>query len=198
MKKQRMGVIIILALLVFVMPVYAGVPLDAVQKCVNDMLDVLRDPKLKPESATEKKKDKLRVIYKNMFDEVEFSKRTLTRHWNEFTPDQRKEFVKLFEEILENSYADKILSYTNERVEFYKENKLSDTQVEVQSKIITSSKEIPMFYRMILKDGKWKVYDVVIENVSLVQNYRTQFNDILAKDNAEKLLQTLRKKLNKK
>lgn len=198
MKKQLMGVMIILAVLIFSLPVFAGVALNSVQKSVNDVLDVLRDPKLKPASAMEMKKEKLRVIYKNMFDEMEFSKRTLTRNWNSFTPAQRTEFVNLFEQVLENSYADKILSYTNEKVEFYKENKLSNTQVEVQSKIITSSKEIPIFYRMIFKDGKWKVYDVVIENVSLVQNYRTQFNDILAKDKPEKLLETLRKKLNKK
>ena len=117
---------------------------------------------------------------------------------NSFTPAQRTEFVHLFEQVLENSYADKVLSYTNEKIEFYKENKLSNNQVEVQSKIITSSKEIPIFYRMIFKDGQWKVYDVVIENVSLVQNYRTQFSEILAKDKPEKLLETLRKKLNKK
>jgi phospholipid transport system substrate-binding protein len=198
MKNPWIRFILIAMLLLFTVPVYAGVPLDSVKKSVNDVLDVLRDPKLKPVSATEQKKDKLRVIYKSMFDEIEFSKRTLTRNWNNFTPAQRTEFVNLFEQILENSYADKILSYTNERVEFYKEHQLSDTQVEVQSKIITSSKEIPIFYRMILKDGKWRVYDVVIENVSLVQNYRTQFSDILAKDSPDKLLDVLRKKLSKK
>ena len=195
MKKILMRSMILLMILIFALPVYAGVPLDSVKKSVNDVLDVLRDPKLKPASATEMKKDKLRAIYKGMFDEIEFSKRTLTRNWNTFTPAQRTEFVNLFEQVLENSYADKILSYTNEKVEFYKENKLSDTQVEVQSKIITSSKEIPIFYRMILKDGKWKVYDVVIENVSLVQNYRTQFNDILSKNPPEHLLETLREKV---
>jgi phospholipid transport system substrate-binding protein len=195
MKKQLTGLIIILILLIFSVPVYAGVPLNTVQKSVNDVLDVLRNPKLKPESAKEIKKEKLRVIYKSMFDEIEFSKRTLTRNWNSFSPAQRTEFVNLFEQILENSYADKILSYTNEKVEFYKEEMKSDTQAEVQSKIITSSKEIPIFYRVILKDGKWKVYDVVVENVSLVQNYRTQFSDILAKDKPEQLLEILRKKV---
>ena len=194
MKKQRTGLIIILTLLFFSIPVYAGAPLDTARKSVNEVLDVLRNPKLK---AEEIKKEKLRVIYKSMFDEIEFSKRTLTRNWNNFTPAQRAEFVNLFEQILENSYADKILGYTNEKVEFYKENKLSDTQVEVQSKIITSSKEVPIFYRMILKEGKWKVYDVVVENISLVQNYRTQFNDILAKDTPDQLLETLRKKVSK-
>lgn len=195
MKKQLTGLMVILTLLIFFLPVYAGVPLDSVKKSVNDVLDVLRNPKLKPESAKEIKKEKLRMIYKSMFDEIEFSKRTLTRNWNSFSPAERTEFVNLFEQILEKSYADKILSYTNEKVEFYKEEMKSDTQAEVQSKIITSSKEIPIFYRMILKDGKWRVYDVVIENVSLVQNYRSQFNDILAKDKPEQLLETLRKKV---
>jgi phospholipid transport system substrate-binding protein len=197
MKKLIAGFAAILALLIFTLPVYAGAPQDAVQKSVNDVLDVLHNPKLKADSAKEIKKEKLRVIYKNMFDEIEFSKRTLTRNWNSFNTTQRTEFVNLFEQVLEKSYADKILDYTNEKVEFYKENMLSDTQAEVQSKIITSSKEIPIFYRVILKDGKWKVYDVVIENVSLVQNYRTQFNDILAKETPEQLLETLRKKVSK-
>ncbi len=185
----------ILIILAFSVPVYAGVPMTTAENAVNKVLDVLRDPKLKSPASKEIKKEKLRIIYKDMFDEIEFSKRTLVRNWNKFSPAQRTEFVNLFEQVLENSYADKILDYTNERVVFYKENKLSDTQFEVQSKIITASKEIPIFYRMILKDGKWKVYDVVVENVSLVQNYRTQFNDILAKDKPEKLLETLRKKV---
>jgi len=195
MKKQLAGLLIILALLMFSIPVYAGAPLDSVKKCVNDVIALLSDPKLKAESAKEIKKEKLRVLYKQMFDEIEFSKRTLTRNWNKFTPAQREEFVKLFEQVLEKAYGDKVLSYTNEKVDFHKETILSENQAEVQSKIITSSKEIPVFYRVILKNGKWKVYDVVVENVSLVQNYRTQFNDILAKDSPEKLLEVLRKKV---
>jgi phospholipid transport system substrate-binding protein len=197
MKKQLAGLVIILMFLVFALPVYAGAPLDAVKVNVNNVLDVLRNPKLKAESAKEIKKEKLRIIYKTMFDENEFSRRTLSRNWSKFSSAQQAEFVKLFEEVLEKSYADKILDYTNEKVEFSKEEMKSDTQAEVQTKIITSSKEIPIYYRMILKDGKWKVYDVVVENVSLVQNYRTQFNDILAKNTPEQLLQTLRKKVSK-
>jgi phospholipid transport system substrate-binding protein len=162
---------------------------------VNRVLDVLRDAKLKSPAAKEIKKEKLRIIYKDMFDEIEFSKRTLTRNWNKFSPAERVEFVKLFEQILEKSYIDKILDYSNEKVDFYKESMLSDNQAEIQTKIITSSKEIPIFYRMILKDSKWKVYDVVVENVSLVQNYRTQFNDILGKNTPEQLLEILRKKV---
>jgi len=192
---KRIVVFCVLIIFVLSIPVYAGVPMTTVETNVNKVLGVLRDSKLKSPAAKEKKKEKLRVIYKDMFDEIEFSKRTLTRNWNKFSPAERVEFVKLFEQILEKSYIDKILDYSNEKVSFYKESMLSDNQAEIQTKIVTASKEIPIYYRMILKDGKWKVYDVVVENVSLVQNYRTQFNDILGKNTPEQLLEILRKKV---
>lgn len=193
--KKRFVVFSLLIIFILSVPAYAGAPTVAVDNTVKRVLDVLRDPKLKSPTAKEIKKEKLRVIYKDMFDEMEFSRRTLTRNWKKFTPDQRTEFVSLFEQVLERAYLDKILDYSNEKIVFYKEDLLTDNQVEVQSKIVTASKEIPIFYRMILKDGKWKVYDVVVENVSLVQNYRTQFNEILADGTPEQLLQTLRKKV---
>ncbi len=193
--KKRFIVFSLLIIFILSVPAYAGAPTVAVDKTVKRVLDVLRDPKLKSPAAKDIKKEKLRVIYKDMFDEMEFSRRTLTRNWKKFTPDQRTEFVNLFEQVLERAYLDKILDYSNEKIIFYKEDTLTDNQVEVQSKIVTASKEIPIFYRMILKDGTWKVYDVVVENVSLVQNYRTQFNEILAEGTPEQLLQTLRKKV---
>jgi phospholipid transport system substrate-binding protein len=193
--KKQFAVLSVLIIFVLSISVYAGVPMTTAEASVNRVLDVLRDAKLKSPAAKEIKKEKLRIIYKDMFDEIEFSKRTLTRNWNKFSPAERVEFVKLFEQILEKSYIDKILDYSNEKVDFYKESMLSDNQAEIQTKIITSSKEIPIFYRMILKDSKWKVYDVVVENVSLVQNYRTQFNDILGKNTPEQLLEILRKKV---
>jgi phospholipid transport system substrate-binding protein len=184
-------------LIIFILsvPAYAGAPTVAVDNTVKRVLDVLRDPKLKSPTTKEIKKEKLRVIYKDMFDEMEFSKRTLTRNWKKFTPKQQEEFVNLFEQVLEKSYIDKILDYSNEKIVFYKETMIPEDKAEVQSKIVTASKEIPIDYRMILKDGKWKVYDVVVENVSLVQNYRTQFNEILSDGTPEQLLQTLRKKV---
>jgi len=194
MKRPIVALNIIL-LLLFSLPVYAGPPLDAVQLSVNKGFDVLRDPKLKAESAREVKKEKLRLIYNNLFDDVEMGKRTLSRNWNNMNTAQRQEFVKLFRQVLEKAYVDRILDYTNEEVVFDKETMLSETQAEVQTRVITSSKEIPISYRAILKDGSWKVYDVVIENVSLVLNYRTQFNEILAKNTPEQLLEILRKKV---
>ena len=97
--------------------------------------------------------------------------------------------------MLEKAYIDKILSYTNEKIVFPKETMLASNQAEVQTEIITSSKTIPIFYRLILKDDTWRVYDVVVENVSLVQNYRSQFNSILAKNTPGQLLEILRKKV---
>ena len=194
MKRLFVGLSILMLFLI-TSAVYAGAPLDAVKVNADKVLDVLRDPKLKAPSAKEIKKDKLRVIYVNMFDEVELSRRSLGMNWNKLNNAQRQEFVKLFEQVLEKAYADKILAYTNEKIEFTKESMISGNLAEVRTKVITASKEIPITYRVILKDGAWRVYDVVIENVSLVQNYRTQFNDILAKNTPEQLLEILRKKV---
>jgi phospholipid transport system substrate-binding protein len=178
-----------------VLPVYAGAPLDMVQTNVNKVLEVLRDPKLKDESAKKIKREKLEVIYEQMFDEVELSRRTLGANWNKLNTSQQQEFTQLYRQVLEKAYIDKILSYTNEKIVFPKENMLANNQAEVQTKVVTASKEIPIFYRVIQKNGAWKVYDVVVENVSLVQNYRSQFNDILGKNKPDQLLEILRKKV---
>ncbi len=194
--KKRLAFMGILCVLVMSTAAYAAGPLATAEVAVGKVLDVLRDPKFKGPEAKQAKTERLRVIYKDMFDEIEFSRRTLARNWNRFSPSERAEFVDLFEQVLEKAYLDKILDYSNEKIVFYQENMLSDKQAEILSKIVTSSKEIPIFYRMILKDGKWKVYDVVVENMSLVQNYRAQFNDILGTDNPpEQLLVILRKKV---
>jgi len=194
MKRIIMNVIIGL-LMLLPLSASAGVPLDTVQVNVNKVLEVLRDPAMKPASAKAVKKEKLRLIYERMFDEVELSRRALARNWNRLDAAQRQEFVQLFRQVLEKAYIDKILSYTNEKVVFDRERMLSANQAEVPTRIVTPSKTIPITYRVIQKGGVWKVYDVVVESVSLVQNYRTQFNEILGNQKPEQLLQTLRKKV---
>lgn len=193
--KRPIVLLTIVLLLLFSLPVQAGPPMEAVQTNVNKVLEVLRDPKLKEASAKEVQKEKLRVIYERMFDDVELSKRTLAKNWNSLNAAQRQEFVLLFRQVLEKAYIDKILAYTDEKIVFEQETMVSGTQGEVRTKVVTSSKEVPISYRVLLKDGTWRVYDIVIENVSLVQNYRTQFNDILAKNTPEQLLEILRKKV---
>lgn len=196
MKKCLVGVLFTLCLICPV-PVLAGAALDTVKGHSDKVLDVLRDPALKPEAAKKIKKEKLRTISEQMFDFTELSRRTLTNDWKKFSPDQQKEFVSLYTSILEDSYADKILAYSDEKVIFTKEVPLTAKTVEVQSAVLQKTAEIPIFYRVILKDGTWRVYDVVIEGVSLISNYRTQFKDILGNKPPEAVLETLRKKVGK-
>jgi phospholipid transport system substrate-binding protein len=194
MKKLSINLMICLFLLLPAVA-FAGAPTEAVRTNVNKVLDILRDPALKAPSTKETKKAKLRMVYDRMFDKTELSKRALAKNWNSFNNAQREEFIQLFRQVLEKAYMDKILDYANEKVVFDKESMISGNQAEVQTRIVSSSKTIPIAYRLINKGGGWKVYDVVIENVSLVQNYRSQFNQILANNNPERLLQDLRKKV---
>ena len=193
--KKHLVLVIILIVFLFSMPAYAATALETIKVNVNKVLEVLRDPALKGDAAKELKKEKLRQVYFKMFDELELSKRSLSRNWKKLDAAQQQEFTQLFHQILENTYADRILAYKNEKISFDKESMLTPTQAEVYTRVNTISAEIPINYRLILVGDNWKVYDVVIENVSLVQNYRTQFNDILSKNTPEKLLEILRKKV---
>jgi len=183
--------------LIFPITAFAGAPIESVKSRADEVLDVLRDPSLKAESAKKAKKDKIRVIAEKMFDFTELSKRTLGQNWSKFNPDQQKEFVELYTSLLEDSYADKIIAYTDEKIVFSKEVALTEKTVEVQSTVLRKSGDVPIYYKVIMKDGSWRVYDVVIEGVSLISNYRSQFKEILINKPPESLLETLRKKVGK-
>ncbi|MBP7530130.1 MAG: ABC transporter substrate-binding protein [Syntrophorhabdaceae bacterium] len=189
----------LLIFIVSVIPVLAlaGPALDTVKTNANVVLDVLRDPKLKGESGKKVKEQKVEAAADKLFDYVELSKRTLGLNWNKLSMEQRKEFVDLFKTLLRNTYIDKITAYTNQKVTFTKEVNLSENTMEVQSVVVSSSAQTPINYRVIKKDDGWKVYDVVIEGVSLVSNYRTQFREILANDPPQVLIDTLRKRTGK-
>ncbi|MBW2721337.1 MAG: ABC transporter substrate-binding protein [Deltaproteobacteria bacterium] len=196
MKKLLVG-FILLVLLIIPLHVRAGVPFDTVKGHVNEVLRVLRDPALQGEANKEAKQEKIEAIADEMFDYVALSRLTLGRNWRKFNGDQKKEFVQLYRSILEKAYLDRILAYTDEKVTFGKETMLSKKKAEVQTHIITKSVEIPIYYRVYLKDGEWKVYDIIIEGISLVKNYRTQFREILANNPPEEVLEILRKKTKK-
>ena len=196
MKKLLVG-FILLVLLIIPLHVRAGVPFDTVKGHVNEVLRVLRDPALQGEANKEARQKKVEAIADEMFDYVALSRLTLGRNWRKFNGDQKKEFVQLYRSILEKAYLDRILAYTDEKVTFGKETMLSKKKAEVQTHIITKSVEIPIYYRVYLKDGEWKVYDIIIEGISLVKNYRTQFREILANNPPEEVLKILRKKTEK-
>ena len=197
MKIWLSGLALLVALLV-ACPVFAGVPLDTVKANVTSVLDVLRDPKLRGEAGRKAKEEKIEAAADALFDFVELSKRTLGLNWNKFTVEQRKEFVRLFETLLRGIYIDRITAYTDEQVNFTKEVPLSETTAEVRSTVTGKSGRVEIDYRVIKEESGWRVYDVVIDGVSLISNYRTQFREILANNPPEKLLETLREKSGKK
>ena len=189
--------ILLMSLMIFPFSASAQPPLETIQTQVNKVLEVLRDPVLKAESAKETREKKVWTLIDGVFDYTELSKRTLAQHWRTFTPEQQKEFTQLFGKLLGTVYMDRIMAYTNEKVVFAKATNLSEDTTEVQSEVVTATKSIPIHYRMISRDGSWKVFDVVVEGISLVQNYRSQFRDILSKQSPQDLLKILREKVKK-
>ncbi len=197
MKRSLVVLIIALGAVVFsVVCAFAATPLETIRTRVDRALEVLRDPALKAESMKATKEKKIWEILDSVFDYTELSKRTLAQNWKRFSPEQQAEFTRLFGKLLGTVYMDRIIAYKDEKVVFGKVTKLSDKTAEVQSEV-KSAKPIPINYRMILDNGEWKIYDVVIEGVSLVQNYRTQFREILTNKGPEDLLKTLREKTRK-
>ena len=198
MKRRFTGVILILALLLLMPPQgYAATAKETVEKGVNKLIATLGDPafKAKPKDA---QIAQIGEEIEAIFDFKELSRRTLGRDWRKMKPEQQKEFVQLFKELLQGVYADRLLAYSDQKIIFDKETMLKKGRAEVQSYLQTSDgTKIPLFYRLTDKSGSWKVYDVIIEGVSMVKNYRTQFRQILAKDSPEKLLQILRNKTSK-
>ena len=198
MNRLITGLILIFAILVVIpLQSYAATPKETVETGVNKVLKTLSDPAFKA-----KKKDQQIAIIGEEIDDVfdfkELSRRTLGRSWKKMKPEQQKEFVGLFKELLQGVYADRLLAYSDQKVLFEKETMLKKGRAEVQSYLQTADgKKIPLFYRLTDKSGSWKVYDVIIEGVSMVKNYRTQFREIISKDSPEKLLEILRNKVAK-
>ena len=173
---------------------YADSPTHQVKQTVDKVLDILKNKELKRPEKTKERRALIRKTISERFDFEEMAKRSLALHWRKRTPEERKEFVPLYADLLERSYIKKIESYTDEKI-LYVNEKVNGEYAEVDSKIITKRNvEIPMEYRLLKKNGKWEVYDVVIEGVSLVNNYRTQFNKIIRTDSYEELVKRMKDK----
>jgi phospholipid transport system substrate-binding protein len=198
MDKRFIGIFIILAICVMLpFEGYAATPGETVENGVNKVLQILKDPAFKAKT----KDEKIATIAEEIdaiFDFKELSKRTLGRDWKKMKAEQQEEFVTLFKKLLQGVYADRVLAYSDQKVIFEKELMLKKGTAEVQSYILSSNgSKIPLFYRLTDKSGSWKTYDMIIEGVSMVKNYRTQFREILSKDSPEKLIEILREKVNK-
>ncbi len=196
MNKRYCGLLIVFVFAVMIpLQGYAATPKATVETAVNGLLQTLGSSDFK----TKAKDEKIAIISKQIdpfFDFKALSRRTLGREWKKMSAEQQTEFVDLFKKLLQGVYADRLLAYSDQKVLYGKETMLKKGRAEVQSFLQTSDgKKIPLFYRLTNRSGEWKVYDVIIEGVSMVKNYRTQFRQILSKDSPDKLLEILRKKV---
>jgi phospholipid transport system substrate-binding protein len=197
-KHIRLSAILLAIVLLLPFEVLASGAKDTLKVQINKMLARMKEPSFK-QLTRDAKIVEIQQIINEVFDFDELSRRTLGRDWKKFSPEQQKEFVGLFEQILQNVYADRILAYTQEKIEFGKETELKKGRMEVESYIITlDNKKVPIFYRMSDKSGRWRVYDVVIEGISMIKNYRGQFREILKTKKPEDLLKTMREKAKEK
>ncbi|UJX40810.1 ABC transporter substrate-binding protein [Desulfovibrio sp. JY] len=161
---------------------------------VDRIIELLVDPAYKNPQTRPAMRAKLITAINGIFDMKELSRRALGAQWNRFTPEQQGRFVTAFGNLLQHTYLDKIESYTDEKVQYLKEQELGPGKAEIATKVVGKGKEIPITYRLIDHSG-WKVYDVIIEGVSLVQNYRTQFGQILANETPDVLIAKISAKM---
>ena len=194
---KRIIFLMLITVLIVPFSAHAEQPLDCLKGHITRVVDVLRDPALKGESGKKTKKAKIRSVSGRMFDFPELSRRTLGQNWGKLSAEQQAEFVALYQSLLENVDADRLLTYSDEKITYDKEFPLSEKTVEVQTTIVTKKADVPIYYRMIRKEGEWRVYDVVIEGVSLINNYRTQFREMLSNKPPDALIDILRKKVSK-
>lgn len=171
-----------------------GVPTDQIKSTVDKALVVLKDPRLKPAAKTKERREQLKQILFARFDFAEMAKRSLGANWRRRTPKEQEEFVRLFTDLLERAYADTIESYGDEKIVYVGE-RLDGGYADISSKVLTSKgEEFSLNYRAHFVGGEWRVYDVVVENISMVNNYRSQFNRVISNASYEELVRRLRDK----
>ena len=171
-----------------------GVPTDQIKATVDKAIVVLKDSRLKPTTKSKERREQLKQILFARFDFTEMGKRALGANWRRRTPKEQEEFVRLFSELLEHAYADIIESYTDEKI-VYSGERLDGSYADVNSKILTGKgEEFSINYKAHLINGEWRVYDVIVENISMVNNFRSQFNRVIANSSYEELIRRLRDK----
>jgi phospholipid transport system substrate-binding protein len=173
---------------------WAGAPTDQLRAQIDRAVKILEDPELKRDGRQRERRAAVRQVANDIFDFSETAKRSLARHWAPRTQAEREEFVSLFSDLLERSYIGKIELYGGEKIQYLGESIEGESAV-VRTKLLTKQgTEIPVDYRMLRRGDRWLVYDVVIEGVSLISNYRTQFNKIITTSSYEELIKKMKSK----
>jgi phospholipid transport system substrate-binding protein len=188
---MTLGLALAAALLATV-PSHAGAPTDQIRSTVDKAFVVMKDPRYKDKSKTKERREQLKQILFARFDFAEMAKRSLGAHWRKRSAQEQEEFVRLFTELLERAYGDIIESYSEAKVNYLFE-RIDGGFADVGSKIITlKGEEYSLNYKALAAGSEWKVYDVVAENISLVNNYRSQFDRVINKSSYEELVNRLK------
>ena len=196
MTRVRVGAVALACLLTVSLggAAWAGLPTDQLKGAIDRVIKTLEDPSLKGEGKVIDRRQAVRKIANDIFDFTEIARRSMARHWQPLTDVQRTEFVGLFGDLLERSYISKIELYGGEKI-LYTNERVDGDFATVGTKIITKNgTEVPVDYKMLRKSDHWMIYDVNIEGVSLVSNYRTQFNKIIQTTSYNELVTKLRTK----
>jgi phospholipid transport system substrate-binding protein len=176
----------------------AGEPLDKIRETVEEVLSILGDETLQAPERRELRRGKLRQAVQQRFGFEEMARRALGRHWRDLSADQRQEFVALFSDLLERSYVGKIEGTGAGSQVAYAKETIDDEGFASVLTVITNrlGSQVEVEYRLLRRDGTtpWEVYEIVIEGVSLINNYRTQFNNIIHRTSYDGLVKQLRLK----
>ena len=176
---------------------FAGEPTEVIRKTTDKIIAIVKDPALQGPEKKRERERLIRAAAEEIFDKEEMSMRTLARHWRERTPAEKKDFMELFEDLLEKTYIDRVEGYSGEKV-VYEGERVEGNYALVKVDIMTKQQtKIPVLYRLKKKKTGWLVYDLSIEGVSLVNNYRTQFNSIIMRSSFKDLIEKLKEKVGK-
>ena len=168
-------------------------PTEVVRSTLTEVFRILEDEKLKGPAKLMPRRRMLEEVIAAHFDYTEMSKRALAAHWAPLTDGERAEFVELFKNFLSDRYADKVEGYSGQQV-FYLSERIEGNYAEVRTELRSSKVEIPMDYRLHMKDGTWHAYDIIADGISLVKNYRSQFDKIIRSDSYQELVRRLRER----
>ncbi|MDM8542170.1 ABC transporter substrate-binding protein [Desulfococcaceae bacterium HSG9] len=197
--KIRLTVTVVLGLLLgTAIGVYAATALETIKAPIDEIVTILKDPQYQDGARKDQQQAQLWPIIHQIFDFNLISRIALTRNnWKKFTPEQRKAFTNAFTGLLKNTYVDKMQGgdFKDVSVVFIEENKLSEKKSQVSSKIISREKELSVSYSLRLKKNRWRIYEVEVEDVRLIKNYREQFNRTLKTSSPAELIQQIEKKV---
>jgi phospholipid transport system substrate-binding protein len=172
----------------------AGEPTDLVRQTTDQVLKILEDANLQGAAKQVERQERLHQMANQAFDWQEMAKRALAQHWRERTPQQQQEFVSLFRDLVEQTYMNRLETATQEKQEIqYVGEQVDGSRSAVKTNVLTKrNQQVPIEYRLHQVNGGWKIYDVLVEGISLVNNYRSQFNGIISSSSYNELVQKLK------